>query len=123
VVRCLSWPLYGAPLALTDLRGWLDLARLMLSAMAGLLVVALLVAAWLGKHELLGIRSTATLVGFSLATEVVIGALILACGYSVVLQVAHVTMAAALWASLVVLVVLVGLDSPVVTGSRHALHE
>lgn len=111
-VRCLSWSLYGAPLAVEGLRGWLDLARLALSIVGSGLVVAIVVGAWRGQLRATGIRPTATLLGLLFAAEVAVGALILVYGPAVVLQVMHVATAAALWSTFVVLVVLAGLASP-----------
>jgi cytochrome c oxidase assembly protein subunit 15 len=122
-VRCLSWPLYGTPLARVDFRGWLGLARLALSVVASVMVIAVVLEAWRGQPGPGGIRTTTKLLGLLFAIELVVGAFILAYGYSVVLQLIHVTTAAALWACLVVLVVLAGLASPDTTSSKRGVYQ
>lgn len=108
-VRCLSWPLFGRLLPLDEARGWYHLARQLLAAGAGILVIAVVVGAW-RRHG--PIRRTALVLGLLFAIEIAAGALVLVHGPAVWFQVIRVAAAGALWAMLVVLVVLAGLPSP-----------
>lgn len=105
-VRCLSWPLFGRPLALDGARGWFQLARQVLGAGASILVLGVVVQAWRSRGA---IQRTAIGLGVLFAIEIVAGALLLVYGPAISLQVIQVAAAAAFWALLVVLVVLAGL--------------
>jgi cytochrome c oxidase assembly protein subunit 15 len=109
VVRCLSWPLYGGPWRLDDVRGWLLLARGVLSGVAGILILYVVVQAWRLPAQAWAVRSTAALAGLLLLAELLIGALGQAFGAPLWLQVAYVAVAAALWVAVVALVALASL--------------
>lgn len=111
LVRCLGWPLYGGQLAPTDMHGWLRAARLLFATVAGMLLIAVVVQAWRLQPKDQVSRRTATVVGVLFLVKLLVGALMSAFGYSVLLLVIHVALAAALWAMLVVLAVLAGLPS------------
>jgi heme A synthase len=115
VVRCLGWPLYSGQLALSDLRGWLQLARRLLAGLASILVIAVVVQAWRRQPGGGAIRRTATMMGVLFVTEIAVGAFLLVQEPPIVLQVVYSAIAAAFWTLLVVLVVLAGLVSPVST--------
>jgi len=111
LVRCLGWPLYNEPLILSDLRGWLLLARRLVAGASFILIAAIVIQAWRAQHGQAGIRRAASLVGVLLLAEALIGILMLASGFAPFLLVAYVAVAAALWVMVVVLVVLAGLVS------------
>jgi len=99
-VRCLSWPLYGGNWPVAEGLAWLQWVRRLLAGVVGILLITMAVHAW---HRPRAIRVTSIAVGASFVLETVIGALMALYGSPVSLQVAHTAMAAALWASLVVL--------------------
>jgi cytochrome c oxidase assembly protein subunit 15 len=111
-VRCLGWPLYSGRLIPVDPRGWLQLARRLVGAVASILVIAVVVQAWRTQRGQTAILRAATVVGVLLVAETMVGALMAAGGLGVLLMVIYVAMTAALWALLVVLAVLAGLASP-----------
>jgi cytochrome c oxidase assembly protein subunit 15 len=115
-IRCLGWPRYGGPWALTDLRSWLQLARRLLAGATGFLLIAVVAHGWRRPGA---IRVTAIVVGACFVMELAMGALMALFDSPLSLQVMHSSVAAALWASLVVLVVLAGLATP---GSTEELH-
>jgi heme A synthase len=114
--RCLGLPLYDGPWALPDLRSWLQLARRLLAGGTGFLLIAVVVHAWRRPGA---IRVTAIVVGVCFVIELAIGALMALYDSPLPLQLTHSAVAAALWASLVVLVVLASLAPPPRTGERH----
>lgn len=111
LVRCLGYPLYNEPLLLSDLRGWLLLARRLIAGASAILIGAIVIQAWRTQRGEAQIRRAASLVGVLLLAEAIIGILILTSGFAPSLLVAYVAVAAALWVMLVVLVVLTGLVS------------
>lgn len=113
MVRCLGWPFPNLELPPMDLHDWLQAARLLLAIVAGILLVALVAQAWRTQRSQRAIQRTATAVGALFLLEVVIGLLMLASGFTIGLHVIYITAAAALWAVLVVLVVLVGEYLPI----------
>jgi cytochrome c oxidase assembly protein subunit 15 len=112
VVRCLGWPLYNEPLILSDLRGWLLLARRLIAGVSAILIAAIVIQASRTQRGQTEIRRAASLVGGFLLAEAVIGIIMLTTGFATFLLVAYVAAAAALWVMVVVLVVLAGLASP-----------
>jgi heme A synthase len=119
VTRCLGWPLYGARWIPPDLRGWLQVARLLIAGVTSVLVVAVVVQAWRTQRGQAKILRASAVVGVLFLTEMMLGALMLVRGSAVFLLVIYVAAAAALWALLVVLVVLAGLASLVPTVDRE----
>ena len=111
LVRCLGWPLYNETLILSDLRGWLLLARRLIAGASAILIAVIVIQAWRTQHGRAGIRPAASLVGFLLLAEAMIGILMLTSGFATFLLAAYVAVAAALWVMLVILVVLAGLGS------------
>ena len=101
-------PLYGVPPELVDARGWLQLARRLLAGGASIAVVAVVVQAW---RRQVALRRSAMVMGTLFLAEILVGALMLVGAPSLFLQVVYVSLAAAFWTSLVVLVVLAGLPS------------
>ena len=111
LVRCLGYPLYNEPLILSDLRGWLLLARRLIAGASVILIAAIVIQAWRTQRGQVEIRLVASLVGGLLLAEATIGILMLTSGFAPFLLVAYVAVAAALWVMVVVLVVLAGLVS------------
>jgi heme A synthase len=116
LVRCLGWPLVSARWLRGDLRGGLQAARWLLSLGAGLLVVALVVRAWRRPRRHPAVRRAATATGLALLAETLVGALLPLVDFALPLLVAYIALAAALWALLVVVVVLAGLEGALVPG-------
>ena len=92
--------------------GRLDLARFALGVLASALIVALVVQAWrTRRHRRSVVRGTAV-VGALLVAGTVIGALMPTPDNGIVMPALSMAAAAALWASLVALVLLAGRQAP-----------
>lgn len=111
IARCLGWPLSFAHRVPVDLRGWLQLSRRVLGGAAGILLVAVVWQAWRTQRAQAAIVRGATMVGVFFVAEIVVGVFMLARGSNLLMLGIYVALAAALWASSVVLVVLAGLPS------------
>jgi len=110
LVRCLGWPLYfDEPLILSDLRGWILLARRVAAAISTIMVAIIVIQAWRTQGKKPLIPRVASLLGILFIIELIIGGLLLANGYVTALLVVYVAVTAALWSTLVVLLTLVGL--------------
>jgi heme A synthase len=107
-VRCLGWPVYGGGWPVAEGRQWLQSGRHLLAAATGILIIVVVVHACRRPGA---IRVAAILVGACFVAEMVVGVLLALYETPVLFQVTHAVMATALWASLVVLVVLIGLAS------------
>ncbi len=112
ITRCLGWSLYGGGWVPVDLHDGLQMARRLVAGLASILAVAVVVQAWRTQRTQAAILSAATVMGILFLVETTVGALMAMRGFSVTLLVIYVATAAAVWASLVVLVVLAGLVSP-----------
>ncbi len=123
LTRCLGWPLYNESLALVDVRGWLQVARRLSGGVAGLLIFVSVVQAWSTQRKQTPILRTATIVGVLFLLEITAGVFILTGGRTTFLLVTYVAAATALWAMLVVLVVVAGLASVPSTDSMLALEQ
>jgi cytochrome c oxidase assembly protein subunit 15 len=113
VVRCMSWPLFASDLRVEDGRGWALLVRQFLAVGATGLVAAVLVGSWRRQPRWGGLQWVTALAGILLLIELVLVLVLSLSGYSLVLQLAFSVTAAGLWASLVVVTVLLGLPFPV----------
>jgi heme A synthase len=118
-VRCLGWPLHGGEWTVAKGRQWLLLARLGLTGVASFLIVAVVVQAWRWRLGAGAILPTATSVGLLFLAEALVGALMVVYDPGIFLPVFHVAVTAALWATLVVLVMPTGLASSVPTEKRR----
>jgi cytochrome c oxidase assembly protein subunit 15 len=118
VGRCLGWPVASGRLLRGDLRGWLQMARFLVAGVADILIVAVAVQAWRTQRARTTIVSTATLVGMLFLAEIVVGVLLAVIGSAISLLVIHAALAAALWALLVMLVLLAGLAPLTSTDER-----
>jgi cytochrome c oxidase assembly protein subunit 15 len=108
LTRCLGWPLWHV--MSNDLPGWPQQARLLLAAVAGVLIAAVVVEAWRTQRRIAGLVGIATAAGALFLVEMAAGLLMLAGGYTIVLLVVAAATAAALWALLVAFAVLGGLS-------------
>lgn len=118
VTRCLGWPVASDRLLRGDQRGWLHVARFLISGVADVLIVAVAVQAWRTQRARRTIVRTATLVGTLFLAEIVVGVLLAAVGFTISLLVIHAALAAALWAVLVMLAVFAGLAPLTPTDER-----
>jgi cytochrome c oxidase assembly protein subunit 15 len=107
---CLGWPQGSDGLPPLGLYSWPQLARWVLAIVAGILIVATVAQAWRTRRSHRALLFTATAVGALWIAESVLGALLTLGGRDVWLLVLHVATAVSLWALLVVLVVLAGLE-------------
>lgn len=117
LTRCFGWPLYNESMALVDLRGWLQLARRLVAGIASIMILAIVVQAWRTQRGNPPVRRAAMLVGVFFLLEIFIGVMMLVSGFAIFLLVIYVAAATALWARLIVLVTLIGLESAVPTAS------
>lgn len=107
VTRCVGWPMLT--FVPVDRAGWPQPARLVLAAIAALLIVLLVVRS---RHDTGGqraVRRGAGIAGLLFAAELAVGLAILAGGATAFLLVTHVVLAVALWAALVATTVLAAL--------------
>ena len=111
IVRCLGWPLFTRQFALPDSPGWPHVARHLIAGVTTALIVAVVVQAWRTQPQTAAILPVATAMGVLSLTEIAVGALMVARGFSLFLLVMYVAAAAALWGLLVVLAVLAGLPT------------
>ena len=111
IARCLGWPLYVVRRVPVDLHGWLQLSRRLLAGAASILLVAVVWQAWRTQRAQAAIVRGATMVGVVFLAEISVGAFMLTRGSNFLMLGIYVALAAALWASSVVLVVLAGLPS------------
>jgi cytochrome c oxidase assembly protein subunit 15 len=109
LTRCLGWPLVR--FMSNDLPGWPQAARLLMAAVASVLIVALVASAWRPPRRRTAYRIVATAAGVLLLVEIGAGALMLATGFAIPPLALSVAAAAVLWSLLVVLVVLSGTGS------------
>ncbi len=117
IVRCLGWPLFNEPLFYPNFQDGLQVGRGLTASATGFLIIAVVVQAWRTQRNDRMILNIATAVGFLFLTETIIGVVMQAVGFVTPMLVIYVSAAAALWAVLVILVVLVGVKSAVLTVS------
>lgn len=118
LTRCLGWPLYNESMTLVDLRGWLVLARRLVAGIASIMILAIVVQAWRTQRGSPPVLCAAMLVGVFFLLEIFVGMMMLISGFAVFLLVIYVAAATALWAGLIVLVALIGLESAVPADAR-----
>ena len=109
LVRCLGWPLHAELLGSSASQDGPSIARHAVAGVAGLLIVAVVVQAWRTQRKRTAVLRAATSTGVIFAAEAGVGWLIVSHDYPISLLVVHVVLAAALWASLVVLATLAGM--------------
>ena len=108
-LRCLGWPLYGGGWPVAEGRQGLQLARRVAAGIATVLVLVLVVQAWRQRPRSIPIRYTAAVMGTLFLAEILVGGLMLLSEPGLGLQIVHAALAAGFWATLVALVVLLGL--------------
>ncbi len=111
IARCLGWPLPFTRSVPVDVRGWLQLSRRLFAGASSILPIIVLWRAWRTQRARTAILRAATMLAVFFFAEISMGAFILTHGSNLVMLVIYVALAAALWASSVVLVVLTGLPS------------
>lgn len=117
ITRCLSWPIWRV--LPQDLPGWPQVVRLVVSAAAALLVIALVVAAWRAPRTS-GTRRPAGVAALAFVVELTVGVAMMASGVSPFLAVIYVAAAVLLWCMLVNIAVLAGLAAAAQTEARQA---
>lgn len=111
VMRGLAFPLYGERIDLDNFQGWLRAARHLLGAVTSLMLVAVVVQAWRTRQEHPATVRTATILGTLFMIETIVGLLLAKTGAAIPLQITYVAAAVGLWAGIVVLTVLTGLET------------
>jgi protoheme IX farnesyltransferase len=106
---CIGWPLCNGRLFPTDLHGWIHMTHRFIVGAASTLVVVVLVQAWRTQRTQTAILPAATVMGVLSFAQALVGALKTTMGFPPFLLALHVATAAAVWAAVVVLVVLTGL--------------
>ena len=109
IARCLGWPLPFVRSLPVDLRGWLQLSRRLFAGVASIPLILVVWQAWRTQRARAAILRGATMLGVFFLAEISIGAFMLMRGSNLLMLGIYVALAAALWASSVVLVVLAGL--------------
>lgn len=111
IVRCLGWPLAGAPSG-AEVNVGVQLARGLVAIVTGVLVLALAIRAWREVPPHPWTRPAATgALGLFLA-EAALGAFMLLHGFTLPLLAIYVALAAGLWAVLAGLTVLTAATAP-----------
>ena len=106
MTRCLSWPIWRV--LPDDLGGWPQVARLIVAALAALLVLALVVAG-LRERGARGVRRASFIAAIAFAVEMLVGVVMMTRGASPFLAVVYVAAAVLLWCMLVLIAVGAGL--------------
>lgn len=106
---CSGWPLCNGQLIPSHPLGWIHMGHRLLAGLLSIHMLILLVRAWRSQRSQRAILSVATITVVLFFAQVFVGALKVSTGFPIYLLGLHVATAAAVWASSVVLVVLVGL--------------
>jgi heme a synthase len=102
LTRCLGWPMWR--ILPDDLAVWSQAIRLSLAALAGFLIVTLVIRAWrMGQNQAL--RKVAATVAATFLIEMLLTVVMLTLGTNPYLLIAYVVAATLLWTSLVVITV------------------
>ena len=106
---CIGWPLCSGRLFPTEIHGWIHMIHRFIVGAASILVIVVVVQAWRTQRTQTAILPAATVMGVLFFAQALVGALKTTMGFPPFLLALHVATAAAVWAALAVLVVLVGL--------------
>jgi len=106
---CIGWPLCSGRLIPTDVHGWIHMTHRLIVGATSILVVIVVAQAWRTQRTQTAILPAATVMGVLFFAQALVGALKTTQGFPVFLLALHVATAAAVWAALVVLVVVTGL--------------
>ena len=112
LTQCVGGPLFGTPMSLAQGAGWLQDLRRFAAGAAVVLVLAVIVQAWRTLPRQSAIVKAAVVAGILFVADIAVGGLMVAAGFMLWLLVTTVALTGALWASLVVLVTLIGLPAP-----------
>lgn len=112
--RCLGWPLFSAQMISAGTLGTLQVARRIFALVTAALVLAVLVQAWRKQQGSGKAALSARYLAGALGIELIAGALMVAAGISLFLQVVYVVMAAAIWALLVIMTLQAGFETAAV---------
>lgn len=106
---CSGWPLCNGELIPSHPLGWVHMLHRVLVGLMAVHMLLLLRAAWRTQRTQRGILSAATLTFVLYYAQILVGALKVSSQFPIYLLGLHVATAAAVWAMVVILVVLVGL--------------
>ncbi|MEX2161391.1 MAG: heme o synthase [Anaerolineales bacterium] len=106
---CSGWPLCNGELIPSHYLGWIHMGHRLLVALLAVHMLLLLRQAWRTQRSQRGILAAATLVVVLFFSQALVGALKVSTQFPIELLALHVATAAALWALVVILLVLVGL--------------
>jgi protoheme IX farnesyltransferase len=106
---CSGWPLCNGELFPSNPLGWVHMGHRLLVGLMSVHMLLLLRSAWRTQRTQRGILSAATLTVVLYFAQVLIGALKVSNEFPIVLLGLHVATAAAIWAMIVILTLLVGL--------------
>lgn len=106
---CIGWPLCNGRLIPTDVHGWIHMTHRLIVGLASILVVWMFIQAWRTQRTQSAILPAAAVTTVLFFAQALVGALKTTLGFPVFLLALHVATAAAVWAALVVLVVVTGL--------------
>jgi protoheme IX farnesyltransferase len=107
-LACSGWPLCGEGLLPTEPAGWISLGHRLVVALAGVLIMSLFWRAWRAQRTQAPILVSATVAAVLFISQALLGAQMVQ-GYPAYLLGLHQATAVAVWGSLVILVVAVGL--------------
>lgn len=117
LTRCLSWPIWRV--LPTDLAGWPQVVRLVISSVAAVLVIALIATALL-EPGIGGAPRAAAVAALAFALEMLVGVVMMLSGATPFLAVVYVAAAVLLWCMLVTIAVLAGLAAAGQTETEQA---
>jgi protoheme IX farnesyltransferase len=106
---CIGWPLCNGQLFPATLHGWIHMTHRFIVGLASILVVWMFIQAWRTQRTQSAILPAATVTTLLFFAQAFVGALKTTLGFPVFLLALHVATAAAVWAALVVLIVVTGL--------------
>ncbi|MBW8010884.1 MAG: protoheme IX farnesyltransferase [Chloroflexi bacterium] len=107
---CIGWPLCNGHLFPSNYLAWVHMAHRLIVSLASLLFIYLFLRAWRTQRSQRATLSAATLAVSFFYAQALVGALKVTQGFPVYLLGIHVATAAAVWAAVVVLAAMVGLE-------------
>jgi len=108
VIRCVGWPMYFGQLAPGNLSTPAHIIRLILAAIASLIIIYLVVQSRKTRDKSSLIHRIANALGLFFAFEILVGIIMIATGYHVLLLGFFVVSVVALWGASVILSALLG---------------
>jgi cytochrome c oxidase assembly protein subunit 15 len=108
VIRCVGWPMYFGQLAPSNVNTPPQIARLILAAIASLLIIYLVVQSRKILEKSSPIHRIANALGLFFTFEILVGVIMIAKGYHVLLLGCFVVSVVALWGTSVILSALLG---------------